>query len=68
MKVVDLRNKFIAVNKHEPLDDIELLHYAKLCYVRGDLNICDYRDLVRVLEKDSTLNPEGMVQEFTAFS
>jgi hypothetical protein len=68
MKVVDLRNRFIAVNKQEPLDNLELLHYAKLSYVRGDLTIVEYRDLVKALESDNSYSPEGNVKEFTTFS
>jgi hypothetical protein len=60
MNVVDLRNKFIAVRKQEPLDDFELLHFARICYVRGDLTIIEYRDIVKVLEKENSYNPEGL--------
>ncbi|MFZ3588704.1 YppF family protein [Bacillus sp. DJP31] len=68
MNVVDLRNRFIAVNKQEPLDNLELLNFAKLSYVREDLTITQYRDLVKVLEVDKSYSPEGQVQEFTTFS
>ncbi len=68
MKVVDLRNRFIAINKQEPLDNLELLNFAKLSYVRGDLSITEYRDLVKVLDVENNCSPEGQVQEFTTFS
>jgi hypothetical protein len=60
MNVLDLRNRFIAVRKQEPLDDLELLHFAKVSYVRGDLTIIEYKDLVKMLEKENSYNPEGL--------
>jgi hypothetical protein len=48
----DLRNRFITINKKEPLDNLELLQYAKLSYVKGDLTIVEYRDIVKELDHD----------------
>jgi hypothetical protein len=68
MNVVDLRNRFIAISKQEPLDDLDLLHFAKMSYVRGDLTIIEYRDLVKVLEKENSYSPEDKIKEFSSFS
>ncbi|MBM6619815.1 YppF family protein [Bacillus suaedaesalsae] len=62
MNIVDLRNRFIAVSKQEPVDSIELLHFAKLCYVRGDIQIVDYREVVKQLEQENNYTPEGLDQ------
>jgi hypothetical protein len=64
MNTKDLRNRFISVNKKEPLDQIELLQYAKLSYVKGDLTIAEYRDIVKELEQD--LSPGEDVQKLTS--
>lgn len=60
MNIVDLRNRFIAVSKQEPNDNLELLHFAKLCYVRGDLQIGEYRELVKQLDQEKSYYPEGL--------
>ncbi|KAA0550218.1 hypothetical protein FZW96_02455 [Bacillus sp. BGMRC 2118] len=51
MNVMDLRRRFITVSKQEPVDEKELLHFAKLCYVSGDIKIVEYKKLVKALEK-----------------
>lgn len=60
MNIVDLRNRFIAVSKQEPIDNLELLNFAKLSYVRGDLQIGEYRELVKQLDQEKSYYPEGL--------
>ncbi|MBM7661298.1 hypothetical protein JOC85_002070 [Bacillus mesophilus] len=64
MNTEDLRNRFLLVNKKEPLDLIELLQFAKLSYVKGDLTIAVYRDIVKELEQN--LNPDEDTQKLTS--
>ncbi|WP_456278590.1 YppF family protein [Bacillus sp. AK128] len=51
MNLKELRNLYIAVNKKEPVDNLELLQFAKRSYVRGDLTIIEYRDIIKELEQ-----------------
>ncbi|MFD1738504.1 YppF family protein [Bacillus salitolerans] len=61
MKLVELRNKFIALKQQEPIETIELLQFAKVCYIRNDISIVEYREIVKELEVKADYTLEGQL-------
>ncbi len=55
----ELKEKFIQLKKYEPVDNNELLDLAKQLYVKNQITIIDYRNFVRELEMNGSLNPEN---------
>lgn len=54
MDVKELRVKYLTVTKKEPLDELELLQFAKVSYIKGELTITEYRDIVKEMESSLT--------------
>jgi hypothetical protein len=57
VNVSELKMNFIAVKKYEPTDVNELLDFARQAYLRGQVTIAQYRDIVRELEAAGAYNP-----------
>ncbi len=57
--MAELKNKFIAVKDYEPTDMNELLCFARQMYLRGEITIAQYRDLVRELELAGAYKPDN---------
>ncbi|WP_078546150.1 YppF family protein [Litchfieldia alkalitelluris] len=57
MLIQELRNTFIAVKTYEPMDNNELLDFARQQYLSGNLSILDYRNVIRQLENDGASKP-----------
>ena len=54
----ELRNKFITNRKYEPLDVNELLDYVRQTYVKNEITIVEYRNIVRELEINGAKKPD----------
>ena len=63
MFVHELRNKFIAKKEYEPTTANELLDFARQTYIRGELSLSDYRNIIRILEEEGAKKPEYIIQE-----
>lgn len=59
MTLNELKEKFIQLKMYEPLDNNELLDFAKQFYVKNQISIIDYRNIVRELEMNGAFNPEN---------
>ncbi|PDM41028.1 MULTISPECIES: YppF family protein [unclassified Geobacillus] len=59
MNMAELKNKFIAVKDYEPTDMNELLCFTRQMYLRGEITIAQYRDLVRELELAGAYKPDN---------
>jgi hypothetical protein len=64
MNVLELRNKFIATKNYEPIDANELLDFARKTYLRGEITISEYRNIVRDLEAQGAQKPDYLPQEY----
>ncbi|ADI26364.1 YppF family protein [Geobacillus sp. G4] len=58
MNVTELKHKFMAVKHCEPAEANELLDFARRLYLRGEISLAEYRDLVRELEKAGASQPD----------
>ncbi|MCA1030469.1 YppF family protein [Bacillus timonensis] len=63
MDAKELQNKFIAIKKFEPIDNNDLLDFARQYYIQGQLTILEYRNIVRELELTGARKPEYMLDE-----
>lgn len=58
MDIRELKSKFIQSRAY-PTDDVNaLMDFAKKAYIQNDINIKEYRLLVRELEKQGAVIPE----------
>ncbi|AMX83135.1 hypothetical protein GS3922_05215 [Geobacillus subterraneus] len=58
MSIAELKHKFMAVKHCEPAEANELLDFARRLYLRGEISLAEYRDLVRELEKAGACQPD----------
>jgi hypothetical protein len=58
MNACELKMKFIAVRNYEPADVNELLDFARQAYLRGQISIAEYRDIIRELETLGAHKPD----------
>jgi len=63
MIINELRNKFIAKKEYEPTNSNELLDFARQTYIRGELCLSEYRNIIRILEKEGASKPDYCEQE-----
>lgn len=66
MSVNELRNKFIAFKQYEPEDGNELLDFAQQKYLRGEISITEYKQLIRELELNGAEKPYFSILEENA--
>ncbi|ARA99397.1 MULTISPECIES: YppF family protein [Geobacillus] len=57
MGIAELKHKFMVVKHCEPAEANELLDFARRLYLRGEISLAEYRDLVRDLEKAGAYQP-----------
>ncbi|MBA2870222.1 cell division septum initiation protein DivIVA [Anoxybacillus calidus] len=57
MNVLELKMNFISVRNYEPADVNELLDFARQAYLRGQMTIAQYRDIIRELEAAGACTP-----------
>jgi hypothetical protein len=58
MDIRELKSKFIQSRDYTPDDVNTLMDFAKKAYIQNDINIKEYRVLVRELEKQGAVIPE----------
>lgn len=58
MSITELKHKFMAVKHCEPAEANELLDFARRLYLRGEISLAQYRDLVRELERAGACQPD----------
>jgi hypothetical protein len=63
MNVNELRNNFIAFKQYEPEDGNELLDFAQQKYLKGEISIIEYKQLVRELELSGAQKPYFSILE-----
>ncbi len=64
MLVQELRNIFIAVKKYEPMDNNDLLDFARNLYLLGKITILEYRNIIRLLEKEGASKPVYTFEDY----
>ncbi|CAM3888809.1 YppF family protein [Mesobacillus zeae] len=62
MNIHELTLKFAETRDYSPGNMNELLDFAKMAYVHNEINILDYRNLVRELEIKGASTPDDMKQ------
>lgn len=63
MSINELRNNFIAFKQYEPEDGNELLDFAQQKYLKGEISIIEYKQLVRELELSGAQKPSFSILE-----
>ncbi|MEH7303484.1 YppF family protein [Neobacillus drentensis] len=58
MDIRELKSKFIQTRDYTTDDVNALMDFAKKAYIQNDINIKEYRLLVRELEKQGAVIPE----------
>ena len=58
MVLEELRQKFITCKSYEPLEHNELMDFARQLYLRGELTIGHFRNLIRELELKGAVPPD----------
>ena len=58
MDIRELKSKFIQSRDYITDDVNALMDFAKVAYIQNDINIKEYRHLVRELEKQGAVIPE----------
>jgi hypothetical protein len=51
MSIDKMKKNFFAVMHQKPQDDFELLNFIRLSYIKEEISIIDYRELIKELEK-----------------
>ncbi|MEH7075169.1 YppF family protein [Neobacillus drentensis] len=59
MDIRELKSKFIQSRDYTTDDVNALMDFAKKAYIQNDINIKEYRLLVRELEKQGAVIPES---------
>jgi hypothetical protein len=57
VNVLELKMNFISLKNYEPADVNELLDFARQIYLRGQMTIAQYRDIIRELEAAGAYTP-----------
>lgn len=57
MVLQELRHKFFVCKSYEPMEHNELMDFARQLYLKGDLTIAHFRDLIRELEAKGAVPP-----------
>ncbi|MDF9296301.1 YppF family protein [Geobacillus stearothermophilus] len=58
MSITELKHKFMAIKHCEPAEANELLDFARRLYLRREISLAQYRDLVRELEQAGACQPD----------
>ncbi|WP_096154305.1 MULTISPECIES: YppF family protein [Bacillus] len=58
MLLDELRLKFVTCKGYEPMEENELLDYARQLYLKGELMLFQYRQLVKGLELNGATLPQ----------
>ncbi|MDG4656140.1 YppF family protein [Ectobacillus antri] len=58
MTLGELRTLFIGLKQYEPVDSNELLDFARQSYLKGELALVQYRDMIRELEALGAKKPD----------
>ncbi|WP_044748100.1 YppF family protein [Bacillus alveayuensis] len=59
MNVLELKMNFISLRNYEPTDVNELLDFARQTYIRGQITLAQYRDIIRELEGAGAYTPHN---------
>jgi hypothetical protein len=57
MVLEELRHKFVTCKSYEPMEQNELMDFARQLYLRGDLSIGQFRSIIRELELKGAVQP-----------
>ncbi|WP_404442380.1 YppF family protein [Sutcliffiella horikoshii] len=57
MVLEELRHKFISCKTYEPMEQNELMDFSRQLYLRGELTIGQFRNLIRELESKGAVPP-----------
>lgn len=53
----ELRHKFISCKTYEPMEHNELMDFARQLYLRGEITIGQFRNLIQELESKGAVPP-----------
>ncbi|WP_028402743.1 YppF family protein [Ectobacillus panaciterrae] len=62
MTLGELRIIFVGIKQYEPADMNELLDFAGQRYLRGEMGLAQYRNVVRELEAIGAKKPDYMLE------
>jgi hypothetical protein len=54
----ELRHKFVTCKSYEPVEQNELMDFARQLYLREELSIRQFRNLIRDLEQKGAVPPK----------
>jgi YppF-like protein len=57
MTLLELKNKFISLKSFEPSDHNQLMDFLQQNYLKGEISIQHYRELIRELEMFGAYKP-----------
>ena len=58
MLLDELRLKYVSCKGYEPMEENELLDYARQLYLKGELILLEYRQIVKGLEHNGATLPQ----------
>ena len=58
MLLDELRLKYVSCKGYEPIEENELLDYARQLYLKGELKLLEYRQIVKGLELNGATLPQ----------
>ncbi|WP_243290019.1 YppF family protein [Bacillus sp. FJAT-47783] len=61
MNYSTLKEKFKLEKQYDAYSMNELLDYLKKLYIREEITILEYRQIIEILEKEGAKNPEQAV-------
>ncbi|MBD8070204.1 YppF family protein [Bacillus sp. PS06] len=64
MLIQQLRNSFISVKNYEPIDNNDLLDFARQQYLNGAITIIEYRNVIRFLECEGASKPHHVFEDY----
>lgn len=65
MNISELKQKFIQYKEYSPDNINELMDFAKKAYIHNEINIKEYRFLVRELEAQGAVVPDIYKESLT---
>ncbi|WP_078380228.1 YppF family protein [Sutcliffiella halmapala] len=60
MVLEELRHKFVSCKNYEPIEQNELMDFARQLYLREELSIGQFRTLIKELERNGAVPPRTL--------
>ncbi|WP_223701996.1 YppF family protein [Sutcliffiella deserti] len=60
MVLEELRHKFVTCKSYEPIEENELMDFARQLYLREELSIGQFRTVIKELERIGAVPPKTL--------